>query len=123
MEKMIKENTTIKLPHRMGDISILKQKIKYNISEDGKLETKYLAVDWKATKELWANDLDAKERKVRVFHENKHTGGYVYKWKWYRGVSAIKNVRFYKFYPLRRWKRNLAFKLKDPLDTIDFYEV
>lgn len=122
MEAMIHDNVILKLPYRMGEVSIKKYKQKVAQNEDGTLNKRSWAVDWKETKQLWAEDEDAKERKILVYHLNRHTGGYKYMWHWYRGVSNIKNVRLYKFYPLRKWKRGLASLLLDPVSKIDFYE-
>lgn len=121
MEAMMKENMTLKLPYRLGEVSIKKYKSKTE-NEDGSMNKRKLSVDWKETKELWAEDEDAREKKILIYHLNKHTLGYKYMWHWYRGISNVRNVRLYRFYPLRRWKRGLAAILLNPLNKIDFYE-
>lgn len=121
MEAMMKENMTMKLPYRLGEVSIKKYKRKTE-NEDGSMNKRKLSVDWKETKILWAEDPEAKKDKILIYHLNRHTLGYKYMWHWYRGVSNIKNVRLYRFYPLRKWKRGLAAMLLNPLSKIDFYE-
>lgn len=122
MDKMMLDNEPIDLPYNLGNISIKKRKVRIVEGSDGSLETK-MPVDWKATKQLWNEDEESKKSKQLVYHMNSHTGGYVYTWKWYRGISKITNIRLYKFYPLRRWKRLLASRLLNPACRLDFYEV
>ena len=122
VEKMITDNLVIDLPYRMGNISIVKTKQKDELQEDGTLSKTGRAIDWKATKQLWAEDPSAKEEKTLLYFTNSHTGGYICKWKWHRKAPFAKNSRFYKFYPLRKWKRLLAKVLMNPLNDYDFFE-
>ena len=122
VENMITNNFVITLPFRLGNISIVKNKQNNTVEEDGTLSKKGRAIDWKSTMDLWKENPEAKEEKTLIYFTNPHTGGFICKWKWYRKAPYAKNSRFYKFYPLRKWKRLLAKVLKNPLNDYDFFE-
>ena len=122
VEKMITDNLVIELPFRMGNIGIVKNKQNDTIQEDGTMSKTGRAIDWKATRQLWDEDPEAKEEKTLLYFTNPHTGGFICKWKWNRKAPYAKNSRFYKFHPLRKWKRLLAKVLINPLNDYDFFE-
>lgn len=120
MVGMIHDGLVMKLPYRMGEITI--KKYKQKMFKDGVLNKRKMSVNWKETKQLWAEDEDAKLKKTLIFNLNGHSNGYRYMWHWYRGVSNIKNIRLYKFHALRKWNRDLAKLLLNPVNKVDFYE-
>lgn len=122
VEHMITKNLVVELPFRLGNISIVKNKQTIKIEEDGTISKKGRAIDWKSTMDLWEEDPEAKKEKTLIYFTNPHTGGFICKWKWHRKAPYAKNSRFYKFYPLRKWKRLLARVLKNPLNDYDFFE-
>ena len=110
------------LPKRLGILRIKKFKPKLKLDEDGKLKTKFLPVDWKATNELWAINEQAKEDKKRVYYLNNHSDGYRYLWYYSTYRSALPNKSLYRFIPTRTNKRELASLIKDTNFKGDYYE-
>lgn len=99
----------MKLPERLGEIQILGRKSKFRI-EDGLI--KGLAPDWKATKELWAENPIAKEEKRVLFHFNEETNGIRYKFFWSKHGVIISNKTLYQLRLSRKIKRKLAEMIK-----------
>lgn len=91
------------------------------MTPDKKVDTKGLRPDWKATKELWASDPLAKANKKLVYHLNKHTSGYYFKWYWDRRTSTVHNQFFFKFDPCR-WNDRLIPKARTFGYLVDAYE-
>src|SRR6478609_184780 len=64
----------IKLQRNMGELKILGKKVIPKIDEEtGTI--KGLSPNWKATKELWAKNPEAKEKKEIIYFFNEHTNG------------------------------------------------
>lgn len=103
VEKMLNESETIKLPYRLGYLRIKKNKINYS--------TNKMSIDWKTTFETGC----------KVVHTNEHRNGYRYRFYWSKKGSAINNISFYSFTPVRTAKRNLAKILKYKPE-IDYFE-
>ena len=120
MENMLLENTFIRLPYRLGTLSMMKYKPTIKMTKEGRLS---LPVNVPATNELWENDPVAKENKKYIYHRNQHTGGYIVKTRWEKKGTAIKNISTYKFKPVKDFKRLVYVTLIDPLNKIDFYEL
>lgn len=97
---------TVKLPARMGTISIKGKKTKIKFDEDGRL--KGFAPDYQATKELWAKCPECEENKQLVFHLNEHTNGVRYKFFWSKDRMAVENKTFYTLVFTRTNKRFLS---------------
>lgn len=91
---------------------------KYN--EDGTFKYK-LSANWQKTRELWAKDEDAKNKKIIIYHINNHSDGYIYKWYFDRRKCAIRNATYYTFLASRTHKRNLAKLIKEN-NNLNFYE-
>lgn len=83
-QKIIREKYVFRMPYRLGTIRITKEKTK--IGSKG-------AIDHNATKRLGKT----------IYHTNKHTGGFFFKWKWFsnRFYTHFKNSSFYSFTPVR----------------------
>ena len=101
------------LPKRLGTIRIKKYKPKVRLDDDGKLITNNLAVDYKATNELWQNNPEAKKAGKKVFHLNNHSDGYRYIWYYSTYRSNLPNKSLYRFIPTRTNKRELSRLIKD----------
>ena len=110
------------MPFRLGSVGIRKKKIKVKMNDDGSIDKRYLRPDWKATKELWENDEEAKEKKQLVFHLNKHFGGYNAKWFWDKSTCSVKNQTAYSLTMTRENKRKLAKAIFDEDLEVDYYE-
>ena len=69
----------VKLLSGVGTLKVVKRK----------RDLKNLKPDWQKTKELWANDEEAKNSKQLVYHLNEHSGGHFYRFFWSRGRPII----------------------------------
>jgi len=107
---------------RIGDVRVKKRKAKAFINPDGSLNTRYLSVDWKATNDLRARDPIAKEKRQKVFHLNRHTQGYIYRWFWSKDTVALPNKSIYSLDVMRKYDRELKDALNNSDLNIDFYE-
>jgi len=120
-EKIMKESFEYIIPYRLGILRIKKYKPSIKIDENGNLDYKGLSPNWKATKELWKKDKEARKAKKIVFHTNDHSDGYNYKWHFSNYRSNCENRSVYSFIPTRTNKRTLAELIKDEEFTGDFY--
>jgi hypothetical protein len=109
------------LPNRVGTIRIKKYKPKIQLDDEGKLITNNLAVDYKATNELWRNNEEAKENKKLVYHLNNHSDGYRYVWYYSTYRSNLPNKSLYRFVPTRTNKRELSKLIKDDTFKGNYY--
>lgn len=109
------------LPHKLGILRIKKYKQKVKIDDQGNLDTSNLSPNWKATKELWAKNAEAKKQKKRLFHTNEHSDGYQYKWHFSNYRSTCVNKSAYCFIPSRTNKRMIASLVKNEEFNGDFY--
>jgi hypothetical protein len=109
------------IPFRLGTLRIKKYKPSIKIDKEGNLKHKGLSPNWKATKELWEVDKNAKKSKKIVFHTNDHSDGYNYKWHFSNYRSNCANRSVYSFIPTRTNKRILAQLIKNEEFTGDFY--
>lgn len=119
---IILENFEFKMPCQLGTVSIKQKPIKYKLDSNGELDTKYLSVDYKALKELWSKDEEARKNKTLVFHTNEHTNGYRMSFWWSRKKCKTKGIHLYYFLPCRQMKRAPASFLKDPDYKLTYFE-
>jgi hypothetical protein len=118
-EKMILNNLEYILPCKMGKIAIFKHKKKLELDEDGNIITK-LAVDYKATRQMWAEDPEMKAKKKIIFHLNNHTDEYTFKITWIKNNCNMFKKKFYKLVPVRDFKRQVPKLLKEK-PNLDFF--
>lgn len=116
------DNLTYTLPFRLGKIEILKDKREIYIDpKTGKVKNTF-PVDWKATKELWNKDLEAKKSKILIRYKNLKTGGYVFRIHYNVKTALYKGKTVYKFKPVRSFARALAARINDySKDKYDTY--
>lgn len=119
---MILENFEYKLPYRLGLLSIKQKKIKFELDEKGELKTKKLSLDFKATKDLWKEDEEAKKNKSLIFYTNEHTNGNKVSWWWSKKGASTLGIKVYYFKPCREMSRTPAKYLKDKSLNLQFYE-
>jgi len=112
MGDLLIDELTLTLPVRMGVLEILKEKRKVYMNDEGVIINNK-PIDWKATNNLWANNEKAKENKILIRHENKHTNGYVFKIFYNKKIANYKNKTVYSFAPIRTIKRNITKRIKD----------
>ena len=118
-ESILEDRYDFKLPYNMGMIAIRKFKPELKLDKEGKLINK-LPVNARATRELWDSNPEAKEKKIFVRYMNKHSNGYTFVIHYYKKYKAkYKNKSVYKFTPVRRFKVDLAKRIKNNL--IDAY--
>ena len=89
----------------LGLLCIRGKKVSLKEDEDGNLVG--LAVNWKATNELWARRPDLKLIKQLVYHLNEHSDGIRYSFKWQRNGVKLLNKVFYTFKASRKNKRTV----------------
>jgi hypothetical protein len=109
-----------KLPYRLGNLVILKNKAKIYVDEDDNV-VNCLPVDWKETLLLWEENPIAKQQKKLVRCLNDHFNGYVAKFKYNKASARYNNKSAYSFIPCRTLKIALAKAIKNPDLKIDFY--
>lgn len=101
----------IKLPNRMGEITIIGKKPNMVIEEDGTI--KGLAPNWKATRELWNTDKEAEQNKQIVYHFNEETNGIRYRFRWSKKNVFMQNKTLYNLIMTRTNKRALSKLVKE----------
>ena len=120
LEKLIiKEGVDFIMPFLNFEITIRKDKRKPRI-KDGKLINN-TPVNPVATKKLWDENAEAKEKRILVRYNNSHTSGYVFRIYCKKFRSSLKNKTLFKFRPIRSMKRNLAKIIFDPDIAFDAF--
>lgn len=109
----IANGITVKLPFKMGVLEL--KKFQKGVSfVDGKLKNTY-PIDWHNTLLLWDNDEEAREKKIRLRHENE----WVYHVRYDKGKAGFNNKVFYNFALNTFIKRALSKNIKSgKVDTI-----
>jgi len=119
INKIIFEGYEYNMPSKLGSILILKKKITPNKDN----LTKYYPTDYKATKDLWASNPEAKEKRILIKHLNRHTNGYLMKIHYNKFNAMYKNKTVYQFIPARyTFKRKLNKALVEHGNKLNFYE-
>lgn len=120
IKAIIEDNLEYTVPYLNIEISIRKHKRKPTI-KNGQLINN-VPIDWKATKELWEKDPEAKEKNIRVRFRNSHTNNYVFRIYCKKFKCNIRNKSLFKFKPSRIFQRSLSKRIKDPnKDSLDAY--
>jgi len=92
-KSLLEEAYDIRLPYRLGVLTIKKSKL--NINKP--------LIDYKATREAG----------MKVYHMNEHSRGYRYMFNWKKSQCIVPNKAAYKFLPTRTLKRELARLIKE----------
>jgi len=100
VKAIIDDGIRFKLPFGLGEIFVLKRKVKYNNK---------MPIDWATT---------LKEGK-RIYNLNEHTSGFGYKFFWTKPYK-IKNKFMYRLVLTRANKRYLAKAIKK--NKMDYFE-
>ena len=100
VKAIIDDSIRFKLPFGLGEVFVLKRKIKYNNK---------MPIDWFLT---------VKEGK-RIYNLNEHTGGFGYKFFWTKPYK-ITNKFMYRLVLTRMNKRYLAKAIKK--NKMDYFE-
>lgn len=88
--EQVHQGKKVKLPLNLGELYIIK-----------KIQKKR-PIDWVNTK---------KYNKV-IYHNNFHSEGYVYRFKWAKATARFKNKKMYEFRPMRKNSRYLTQLIK-----------
>jgi len=102
MDHILLKAGTFYMPYGLGDIYIVKAKLKLENIDHKQL-------DWKTTNEVGK----------RVYHLNEHSNGYKYLFQWEKFRSRIKKLYIYRFQLTRDNKRRLAQLIKS--GEYDYY--
>tara|TARA_R110000851_G_scaffold57420_2_gene133763 strand:+ start:8285 stop:8755 length:471 start_codon:yes stop_codon:yes gene_type:complete len=95
-----------RLPQRLGRIEIRKTKKTVKVDpKTGKIINK-LVPNWQATKKLWKENPEAKEKKIVLRYTNEHTDGYVFRPRYMKNTANYKNKSIYKMSVNRELRRN-----------------
>lgn len=130
VDKMIHNGYEMIFPKKMGSLRIEKFKPIMKLNEFGNLDKRKLVPNFKACKDLWSKlypNVDLSDiRKLHpdrpmIYHENKHTDGFRYRWRWDKRTCLNKIASIYKIDIARDNDRLLAKALKNPSLLLDFY--
>lgn len=121
VDEIIENSEEFRMPYRLGYLRIRKCRQKLKLDHDGNIITRHMHVDWATTKQLWATNEQAKASKKVVFHTNRQTQGYYYKWYWDKRASNIRNHTVYSLVMTRTNKRRIAEALRNN-ENLDYYE-
>ena len=111
IDLIVEDNLDYHLPHLNFVLTTRKEKRKPRIV-NGKLHNN-IPIDWKATKNLWEESEEAKDKKLLIRYTNYHTSGYVFTIKIVKVGFVYKNKRHYKFKAARDFARALGKRIKD----------
>lgn len=95
------------MPFRLGKIELRKLKTEVKLDEKGNI-INMLPVNWKETRELWAENPQAKEKGIKIRFTNEHTEGYTFRIFYKKSKANYKNKSIYKLKFNRGMKRNLS---------------
>jgi hypothetical protein len=97
----------IVIPSRLGRVELRKIKTSVTIGSDGEIVNN-LPTNWKATRDLWKESPESKEKNVKIKFTNEHTDGYTFKISYLKGRATFRNKSIYKIRFNRLLKRNLS---------------
>lgn len=100
---------SIKLPERMGEITLRKYPAKITLN-NGKIQTN-LPIDWDATLNLWSEDKDSYDNRTLIRAEERE----IFKVLYDKSKALYNNKSFYNFELNRDIKKALKKKLKNGL--------
>jgi len=104
---LVFEGDTVKLPEKMGTLSIVGKKIVPHYNEElERIDNQ--AVDYGETNKLWAKCPECKEKKQVVYHLNEHTDNVRYRYLWSKDRMIVENKLFYTMVFTRANKRHVS---------------
>jgi hypothetical protein len=121
IRKLLYEAATFRMPCGLPSLRVKKFKRKVRFKEDGSIDPKSLAINWKATRELWEKNNEAKEKKKLVYFINDHSDGYSAYIAMEKISANVPNVTLYNFVSARANDRELAKILLNPYSKADYY--
>jgi hypothetical protein len=124
-DAIIMENFQLIMPYSLGKKRIKKCKIRLKLKANGDLDTSRLIPDWKATKNLWEKDEEAKVNKQLVYLTNAHTNGYKFHFFWNKTINRrlkVRNIGMMCFRATKTTRQLLAKGLKNPYLKLNYFE-
>jgi len=119
--KILEESGSFRMPCGLPSVRIKKYKRQVRFREDGSIDPKSLAVNWKATRELWDKNEEAKKKKKLVYFINDHSDGYSATFILEKYAANVPNLSLYRFKCTRSNDRRLGEIMLDPYNKIDYY--
>ena len=118
----IYEGFVFRVPFNLGSIGIVKSNTIVEFGEDGEIDPikSTISTDWGNTLKLWKKRPDLMHKKY-VYHENLHSQGIRYKIMWKKLYMNDRLSKYYKFIPVRWFKRGLAKYIKTN-KHVEYYE-
>lgn len=101
----------VKLPKRMGSLSLRRKERKIAIGRDGKVIVN-TPINWGATVKLWAEDENARANKILIRQECKYIYSIIHTKD---NIVYLSNARIF-YTPLRRLKLRLKEKIQQEGD-------
>lgn len=111
IDLILNEGLSYTIPFLLFEITVRKEKRIPKI-KDGILINNN-PINWKATKDLWEKDSEAKEMKLRVRYDNFHTSGYIFRIYLKKFKSKVKGRSYFKIKPNRKFQRGLSKRIND----------
>ena len=104
-----------KIPHRMGSMELRKVHHKL-VRKNGKLSNR---IDWKATREMWYEDEDARNRKILIRYEDTIS----YQIYYNKFQCNCDNIKFYEIHTTRNLKRKIRRGMEEGeiTDALDLF--
>jgi hypothetical protein len=116
---IIEKNFEYLMPCNLGILSIKKALAVPRLRKDGKLASN-LTMDYKATRELWLTNPEARALKKKVFNLNEHSNGFRYSFYWSKKESTAMGKSVYMFKTVRANSRLITQKTKEN-PHLDYY--
>lgn len=111
MRDLILEGHEVKIPERLGTITVRGRKIETEFDEElGRISNQ--CIDFGETNKMWAKYPELKQKKQMVYHLNEHTNGVRYRYFWSRDRVLVENKLFYTMVLTRANKRKLSALIK-----------
>lgn len=108
-EDIVFKGFQFNLPGNLGVLTLSSRKPVIQLDSDYNVVRSNAPTDYKATKELWESDPEAKAKRIRVYHDNSATDGNIYSIKWVTSRKLGGHfLGVYKFKPSRSNSRKLA---------------
>ena len=115
MMDLVFEGNEVKIPERLGVISVRGKKIETKFDEDlGRISNQ--CIDFGETNKMWARNPELKEKKQMVYHLNEHSNGVRYRYFWSRDRVLVENKMFYTMVFTRANKRKLSRLIKSGIE-------
>lgn len=108
---LILDGFTYKFSRRLGSFRVQKfipSYVKYPLI-NGEVNKRGMKINWGATMKAWNDNPAMKEKKILLYHENKHSDNYKYHLYWYKAGMNFTNNKIYGFKPCR----NLSLAMGD----------